>query len=61
MVFVLLDTRVDLAVLQGMLTGEPEPLRSAFRLTYRMLLGLPWQRSMQPEQLIAASFRQFQV
>ena len=57
----MLDTRMEPAVAQGMLRGAPDALSSAFHLSYTMLLNLLRAGGSTPEQLLRASFRQFQT
>ena len=57
----MLDTRMEPAVAQGMLRGAPDALSSAFHLSYTMLLNLLRAGGATPEQLLRASFRQFQT
>ncbi|KAK9840731.1 hypothetical protein WJX81_000998 [Elliptochloris bilobata] len=60
-VMLMLDTRMEPAVAQGMLHGAPDALSSAFHLSYTMLLNLLRGGGATPEQLLRASFRQFQT
>ncbi len=57
----MLDTRMEPAVAQGMLRGAPDALVSAFHLSYAMLLNLLRGGGAAPEELLRASFRQFQT
>ncbi|GIL48638.1 hypothetical protein Vafri_5094 [Volvox africanus] len=60
-VVLMLDTRLEPPVAKEMIKGAPDTLYSAFHLGYNMLLGLMRVEGAEPEQLMAASFRQFQV
>ncbi len=60
-VVLMLDTRMEPAVAQGMLRGAPDALTSAFHLSYAMLLNLLRGGGAAPEELLRASFRQFQA
>ncbi|GIM09817.1 hypothetical protein Vretimale_13555 [Volvox reticuliferus] len=60
-VIMMLDTRLEPPVAKEMIKGAPDTLYSAFHLGYNMLLGLMRVEGAEPEQLMAASFRQFQV
>ncbi|EFJ42378.1 hypothetical protein VOLCADRAFT_107315 [Volvox carteri f. nagariensis] len=60
-VILMLDTRLEPPVAKEMIKGAPDTLYSAFHLGYNMLLGLMRVEGAEPEQLMGASFRQFQV
>ena len=42
------------------LQGQPDPLNSAFRLTYNMVLNLLRVEEINPEYMLERSFHQFQ-
>lgn len=54
----MLDTRLEPPVAKEMIKGAPDTLFSAFHLGYNMLLNLMRVEGAEPEQLMAASFRQ---
>ncbi|KAG2483942.1 hypothetical protein HYH03_017262, partial [Edaphochlamys debaryana] len=60
-VILMLDQRLEPPVAKEMVRGAPDTLYSAFHLGYNMLLGLMRVEGAEPEQLMAASFRQFQT
>jgi len=61
-VILMLDERMEAAVAKDMLRGAPDPLYSAFHLTYPTLLNIARRAGGEKaEQLVAASFRQFQA
>ncbi|KXZ50647.1 hypothetical protein GPECTOR_15g331 [Gonium pectorale] len=60
-VILMLDTRLEPPVARDMIKGAPDVLYSAFHLGYNMLLSLMRVEGAEPEQLMAASFRQFQT
>ena len=60
-VMLMLDTKMDPPLAKSMICGAPDPLRSAFHLSYRMLLALQRSQMVSPEQVLRASFRQFQT
>ncbi|KAG2452954.1 hypothetical protein HYH02_002291 [Chlamydomonas schloesseri] len=60
-VILMLDQRLEPPVAKEMIKGAPDTLYSAFHLGYNMLLGLMRVEGAEPEQLMAASFRQFQT
>lgn len=57
----MLDTRMEPAVARGMVQGAPDTLHSEFHLSYTMLLNLLLGEMADPESLLRASFRQFQM
>lgn len=54
------DTVVPLTA-KEMIKGAPDHMHSEFHLGYNMLLNLATQEDRDAEQLMASSFRQFQV
>ena len=57
----MIDTRMEPAVARSMVQGAPDTLHSEFHLSYAMLLNLLLSDASEPESLLKASFRQFQV
>lgn len=59
----MLDTKMEPSVAREMVKGAPDVLTSSFHLGYNMLLnlGLVGGEGAQPADLMAQSFRQFQV
>ena len=57
----MIDTRMEPAVARSMVQGAPDTLHSEFHLSYAMLLNLLLSEAADPESLLKASFRQFQV
>jgi ATP-dependent RNA helicase DOB1 len=60
-VMLMLDTRLEPAVAKSMVQGVPDTLHSEFHLSYTMLLNLLLSEASNPEALLRASFRQFQM
>jgi ATP-dependent RNA helicase DOB1 len=60
LVILMMDERMDPAVAKDMLHGRSDPLNSAFHLTYSMILNLIRLEGGAPENLMGASFAQFQ-
>ena len=60
-VILMLDSKMEPAVAKDMLRGAPDTLHSEFRLGYNMLLNLLRVEGGEPEHLLRASYRQFQV
>lgn len=60
-VMLMIDTRMEPAVARSMVQGAPDTLHSEFHLSYAMLLNLLLSEAADPESLLKASFRQFQV
>ena len=54
------DKRMDTDVAKGILKGHPDPLLSAFHLSYNMLLNMQRIEDIDPAYLITHSFYQFQ-
>ncbi|KAJ1502866.1 ATP-dependent RNA helicase mtr4 [Coelomomyces lativittatus] len=59
-VIMMIDQKIDVEKAKAMVKGEANPLYSAFRLGYNMLLNLIRVEGVSPEYLIQNSFRQFQ-
>lgn len=57
----MIDTRMEPAIAKDMVQGRPDTLHSEFHLSYAMLLNLLLSEAADPESLLRASFRQFQV
>jgi ATP-dependent RNA helicase DOB1 len=57
----MLDAKMESAVAKEMIKGAPDTMYSEFHLGYNMLLNLLQIEGSEPEHLMAASFRQFQV
>ncbi len=57
----MIDTRMEPAIAKSMVQGAPDTLHSEFHLSYAMLLSLLLSETADPESLLRASFRQFQV
>lgn len=57
----MIDTRMEPAIAKNMVQGAPDTLHSEFHLSYAMLLNLLLSEAADPESLLRASFRQFQV
>ena len=52
---------MESGVAKEMIKGAPDNMYSEFHLGYNMLLGLLRIEGSEPEELMAKSFRQFQV
>jgi len=59
-VIMMLDTKMEPAVAQGMLKGQTDPLNSAYHLKYNMILNMLRVEGMSPETILAQSFYQYQ-
>ena len=58
----MLDSKMEPAIARDMVKGAPDTLHSEFRLGYSMLLNMMrGQGRMKAQELLAASFKQFQV
>ena len=57
----MIDTRMEPGLARSMVQGAPDALHSEFHLSYAMLLNLLLSEAADPESLLKASFRQFQV
>jgi len=60
MTVLMADKRMDTDVAKGILKGSPDPLNSAFYLSYNMLLNMQRIEDMDPAYLITRSLLQFQ-
>lgn len=61
-VILMLDNKMEPAVARNMVKGLPDTLHSEFRLSYSMLLNLQrGEGRLKAQELLAASFKQFQV
>jgi ATP-dependent RNA helicase DOB1 len=61
-VILMLDSKMEPSVAKDMLKGAPDTLHSEFRLGYSMLLNLMrGEGRISAPDLLAASFKQFQV
>ena len=59
-VVLMVDEKMEPHVAKDMVKGAPDPLNSAFHLSYNMLLNLMRIEENSPENIIAKSFLQFQ-
>lgn len=57
----MLDAKMEASVAKNMIKGAPDVMYSEFHLGYNMLLNIIRLEGNEPEQLMQASFRQFQV
>lgn len=57
----MLDEKLEPAVAKAMIKGHPDPLNSAFHLSYSMLLNQMRCEESDPETLLRHSFHQFQL
>ena len=57
----MLDEKMEPAVCKGILYGDPDPLNSSYRISYNMLLNMVRVEDVDPEYILRASFRQYQV
>lgn len=55
-----IDERVSPSIGKEMICGKPDPLNSAFHLTYNMVLNLLRVEEVNPEYMLEHSFFQFQ-
>lgn len=56
----MVDEKVPPAVGRNMVKGLPDPINSAFHLTYNMVLNLLRVEEINPEYMLERSFYQFQ-
>lgn len=56
----MVDEKVPPAVGRNMVKGLPDPINSAFHLTYNMVLNLLRVEEINPEYMLERSFFQFQ-
>ncbi|KAG0244204.1 ATP-dependent RNA helicase mtr4 [Actinomortierella wolfii] len=59
-VIMMLDEKMEPAVAKGMVKGTTDPLNSAFRLSYNMILNLTRVEGISPEYMLERCFYQFQ-
>ncbi|XP_039272874.2 exosome RNA helicase MTR4-like [Styela clava] len=59
-VIIMVDEKMSPSVGKNLLKGSPDPLNSAFRLTYNMVLNLLRVEEINPEYMLEKSFYQFQ-
>lgn len=59
-VILMLDEKVSKAVGKEIVQGKPDPINSAFHLTYNMVLNLLRVEEINPEYMLERSFFQFQ-
>lgn len=59
-VILMVDEKVPPAVGRNMVKGLPDPINSAFHLTYNMVLNLLRVEEINPEYMLERSFFQFQ-
>ena len=57
----MLDEKMEPSVCKGILYGDPDPLNSSYRISYNMLLNMVRVEDVDPEYILRASFRQYQV
>eukprot|EP00054_Salpingoeca_dolichothecata_P017500 m.105077 g.105077 ORF g.105077 m.105077 type:complete len:1072 (-) comp22474_c0_seq1:123-3338(-) len=59
-VILMVDEKMESAVAKGLLKGQPDVLKSAFHLTYNMVLNLLRVEEINPDVMLEKSFFQFQ-
>ncbi|XP_055328735.1 exosome RNA helicase MTR4-like [Paramacrobiotus metropolitanus] len=59
-VLIQVDEQIPSAVLKNIVKGSADPLKSAFRLTYNMILNLLRVDGISPEYILERSFLQYQ-
>ena len=57
----MLDEKMEPDVAKGMIYGASDPLFSSYHVSYNMLLNMTRVEDADPENLLRASFHQFQV
>lgn len=60
LVVMMVDEKMSPSIGKNLLKGNPDPLNSAFRLTYNMVLNLLRVEEINPEYMLEKSFYQFQ-
>nr|XP_002131169.1 exosome RNA helicase MTR4 [Ciona intestinalis] len=60
LVIMMVDEKLSPSVGKALVKGSPDPLDSAFRLTYNMVLNLLRVEEINPEYMLEKSFYQFQ-
>ena len=59
-VILMMDAKMEPAIVRGMVQGAPDPLYSSFHLSYNMIVNL-LRTDGEPQALIRQSYRQFQT
>ncbi|TRY74562.1 hypothetical protein TCAL_00692 [Tigriopus californicus] len=59
-VILMVDQKMSPAIGRNLVKGAPDPINSAFRLTYNMVLNLLRVEEINPEYMMERSFHQFQ-
>jgi len=59
-VILMVDEKVSPVVGRNIVQGQPDPINSAFHLTYNMVLNLLRVEEINPEYMLERSFFQFQ-
>lgn len=59
-VILMVDEKVPPATGREIVKGQPDPINSAFHLTYNMILNLLRVEEINPEYMLERSFYQFQ-
>ena len=59
-VILMIDDKMSPAVGRNLVKGAPDPINSAFHLTYNMVLNLLRVEEINPEYMMERSFHQFQ-
>jgi len=59
-VILMIDEQVSPAIVKTIVQGKPDPIYSAFHLTYNMMLNLLRVEEINPEYMLEKSFFQFQ-
>ena len=60
-VILMLDTKMEPSIAKDMVKGAPDTLHSEFHLGYNMLLNMLRVEDADPEALLRASYKQFQM
>jgi ATP-dependent RNA helicase DOB1 len=60
LVILMMDEKVSPATGKEIIQGKPDPINSAFHLTYNMVLNLLRVEEINPEYMLERSFFQFQ-
>lgn len=59
-VMLIIDEKVSPDTVRNIIQGKPDPINSAFHLTYNMVLNLMRVEEIDPEYMLERSFFQFQ-
>lgn len=59
-VIMMVDDKMTPSVARDLVKGAPDPINSAFHLTYNMVLNLLRVEEINPEYMMERSFHQFQ-